>query len=203
MVKERVAAIYVLYEHLEIHIYLLHQKLANSYKLVLYLANGDASLAMNLYYIQTYLKNKTLVLMNQDFKLGEGWDKVSTLTLRSHEIMYALTRQSPEKSNQKFGSCDKSAKFVGSHDVFVVHVAANFTNEMLSGLNFVQNVAGMGNVLMWYFEKHIAYRILNPSKIVFAHHNHCIHVKLAHWKRYNNNGKSGSAPFFFYVTVTF
>ena len=100
MVKERVAAIYVLYEHLEIHIYLLHQKLANSYKLVLYLANGDASLAMNLYYIQTYLKNKTLVLMNQDFKLGEGWDKVSTLTLRSNEIMYTLTRQSPEKSNQ-------------------------------------------------------------------------------------------------------
>ena len=195
LINERVAAVHVLYEHPETHIYLLQLKLTKSYKLVLHLTNGDPTLAMNLDYIQTYLKNKTVILMNQDIYLGEGWDQVSTLTLRSNKIMYALTRHSPEKSCRKFASCDEGVEYVGSHDVFVFYVAANFTKEMLAGLNFGQNGAGMEDVLMWYFEKHMGYRILNPCKIVYVHHNHCIHVKLAHYKRYNNNGKSGLAPF--------
>ena len=195
LVNERVAAIHVLYEHPETHIYFLQLRLANSYKLVLHLTNGDPTLAMNLDYVQTYLKNKTVILMNQDIYLGEGWDKVNFSKLRSNKILYALTRHSPEKSCRKFASCDKGAEYVGSHDVFVFYVAGNFTTEMLAGLNFGQNGAGMENVLMWYFEKHMGYKILNPCKIVYVYHNHCIHVKLAHYKRYNNDGRSSLGPF--------
>ena len=195
LVNERVAAIHVLYEHPEIHIYLSQLKLSNSYKLVLHLTNGDPTLAMNLDYIQTYLINKTVILMNQDIYLGAGWDKVSISALRSRKIMYALTRHSPEKSCRKFASCDEGAEYVGSHDVFVFYVAANFTNEMMTGLNFGQNGAGMENVLMWYFEKHMGYRVLNPCKIVYVYHNHCVHVKQDHYIRYNLDGKSGLAPF--------
>ena len=42
----------------------------------------------------------------------------------------------------------------------------------------------------------MAYRILNPCKIVYIHHKHCVHIKLAHYKRYNDDGKSGLATFF-------
>ena len=68
---------------------------------------------------------------------------------------------------------------------------------MLAGLHFGRNVGGMENVLIWHFEKHMGYQILNLCKIVYVYHNHCIHIKLAHYKRYNNDGKSGLAHFFY------
>ena len=48
LVNERAAPIHLLYEHPETHIYLLQLRLSNSYKLVLYLTNGNPTLAMNL-----------------------------------------------------------------------------------------------------------------------------------------------------------
>ena len=72
MVNKRAAAIHVLYEHPETHIYLLQLRLVNSYKLVLHLTNGDSKLSMNLDYIQTCLKNETVILMNQVIYLGAG-----------------------------------------------------------------------------------------------------------------------------------
>ena len=94
--------------------------------------------------------------------------------------MYALTWHNPAKSRQKFVTFYKVVKYVGSFDVFVFYVAANFTKDMLVGLNFGQNVGRMENVLIWHFEKHIGYQILNLCKTVYVYHNHCIHVKLAH-----------------------
>ena len=193
--NDRIAAVHVLYEHPETHIHLLHLQLANSSKLVLHLTNSDPTLAMALEYIQTYLMNKTVILMNQDIYLGGGWEKMSISTLRSNKLMYALTRHLPRESCPRTASCDEKAEYVGSHDVFVFYVAVNFTMEMLKGLDFGQNGAGMENVLMWYFEKHMGYRLLNPCKIVYVYHNHCVPVKFAQYVRYNNNGKSSLAPF--------
>ena len=192
--NERIAAVHVLYDHPEIHIYLLHLQIENSSKLVLHLTKSDPTLAMSLKYIQTYLMNKTVILMNQDIYLGGGWDKISISTLRSNKLMYTLTRHLPRQSCPRTASCDEKAEYIGSHDVFVFYVATNFTTEMLMGLDFGQNGAGMENVLMWYFEKLMGYRLLNPCKIVYAYHNHCVPVRFAHYKRYNQN-KSSLAPF--------
>ena len=46
LVNERVAAIHVLHEHPETHIYFLQLRLDNSYKFVLHLTNGDLTLLM-------------------------------------------------------------------------------------------------------------------------------------------------------------
>ena len=67
--------------------------------------------------------------------------------------------------------------------MFVLYIAANVTMEMLMGLDFGQNGAGMENVLMWYFEKLMGYRLLNPCKIVYVYHNHCVPVKLVQYTR--------------------
>ena len=195
MNNERIAAVHVLYEHPEIHIHLLQLQLANSSKLVLHLTNSDPTLAMTLEYIQTYLMNKAVILMNQDIYMGGGWEKISISTLRLNKLMYALTRHLPRESCPSAGTCDEKAEYLGSHDVFVFYVAANFTIEMLKGLNFGQNGAGMENVLMWYFEKHMGYRLLNPCKIVYVYHNHCVPVRFAKYLRYNNNGKSSFVLF--------
>ena len=192
--NERIAAVHVLYKHPEIHIHLLHLQLENSSKLVLHLTNSDPTLAMNLKYIQTYLMNKTVILMNQDIYLGGGWDKISISTLRSNKLMYTLTRHLPRQSCPRTASCDEKAEYIGSHDVFVFYVAANFTTEMLMGLEFGQNGAGMENVLMWYFENLMGYRLLNPCKIVYVYHNHCVPIRFAQYTRYNHN-KSSLAPF--------
>ena len=50
------------------------------------------------------------------------------------------------------------------------YVVANLTKDTLAGLKFGQNGAGIENVLMWYFEKHLGYRLLNPCKILYVHH---------------------------------
>ena len=52
-----------------------------------------------------------------------------------------------------YNLCDEKAEYVVSHPVFVFYVATNFTLEMLMGLDFGQNRAGIENVLMWHFEK--------------------------------------------------
>ena len=85
---------------------------------------------------------------------------------------YSLTK------NVQFFDCS-----CHSHDVFVLYIAANVTMEMLMGLDFGQNGAGMENVLMWYFEKLMGYRLLNPCKIVYVYHNHCVPVKLVQYTR--------------------
>ena len=73
----------------------------------MHLANDDPVLAINLDYIQIYLNNKAVILMNQDIQLERGWDKVRTLTLQSNKIMYALDGHSPENSCVKFASINK------------------------------------------------------------------------------------------------
>ena len=36
----------------------------------------------------------------------------------------------------------------------------------------------MENVLMWYFENLMGYRLWNPCKIVYVYHNHCVLLNL-------------------------
>ena len=48
----------------------------------------------------------------------------------------AQGRQSPGKSCRKFASCDIGVDYVGSHDVLVFYVTANFIKEMLASLTF-------------------------------------------------------------------
>ena len=90
--------------------------------------------------------------------------------------MYALMWHNPAKSRQKFIWFYKVVKYAGSFDVFVFYVGTNFTKDTLADLNFGQNVGGMENVLIWHFEKHMGYQILNLCKIIHVYHNHCIHV---------------------------
>ena len=58
-------------------------------------------------------------------------------------------------------------------------------------------------IIMWYYKKHLGFRILNLCKIVYVHQNHCIYVKLAHYKRYNNDGKSKSGLALFFSTLLY
>ena len=47
-----------------------------------------------------------------------------------------LGRRSPGKSCRKFASSDIGVDYVGSHDVFLLYVTANFIKEMLASLTF-------------------------------------------------------------------
>ena len=49
---------------------------------------------------------------------------------------FALRRKSPGKSCRKFASCNIGDDYVGSHDVLVFYVTANFIKEKLTSLTF-------------------------------------------------------------------
>ena len=196
---ERVAAVHVLYYHPAVHSYLLRLQLANSHKLVLHLTRRDPTVAVNLDYIQKYLQHKTVMLVNQDNFLGDGWDKVDIATLRTQRIAYALTRHAV---TQKYpcnaavsASCNPGAVYLGSHDTFVFYVDRNFNETMLKDLDIVPSSAGMENVVIWYFEKLLGYRVLNPCKTLIVFHNHCVPIRQKFRKRYNLRGKNGMVPF--------
>ena len=197
LINERIAAVHVLYEHPEIQFYLMQLPLLKSKKLLLHLTNGDPTLARNLDYIHKYLRDKAFILVNHNIYIGNELEKINISALYSNKVMYALTRHNPIRNGScpNSASCDPGAQYIGSHGAFVFSVTDNVLTEMLAVLQFAQNSAGMENALMWFFKKRMGYRIMNPSKVAFIYHNHCVPVRLAKYKRYNTNGKGALAHF--------
>jgi len=195
----KIAAVHILYFHPAVMSYLHKLKMKNSKKMVLHLTRRDPTVAINLDYIQKYLKNKYVMLMHQDNFLGEGWDEIDFNLLRNQHLMYALTRYS---ITEKFpcnaaltASCNPGSLYLGSHDTFVFYSDKAFPKNMLKEIDIVPSSAGMENVLIWYFRKELNYRVTNPCLRLKVYHNHCIPIREKGRKRYNRKGKNGLAPF--------
>lgn len=197
--NEHVAAVHILYFHPAISLYLTKLRLKNSKKMVLHLTRRDPTVAVNLDYIQKYLKNKFVILIHQDNYLGKGWDDVDFTHLRTNHLMYALTRHSVTEKypcNAAIGaSCNPGAIYLGSHDTFVFYSDRNFPKNMLLDLNIIPSSSGMENVLIWYFRKTLNYKVTNPCKHLIVYHNHCVSIREKGRKRYNLKNKNGLAQF--------
>ena len=194
-----VAAVHVLYYHPAVHSYLMRLQMENSKKLVLHLTRRDPTVAINLDYIQKYLRHKFVLLMNQDNYLGEGWDDVDISALRTRRVAYALTRHAVTErfpcNAARSASCNPGAVYLGSHDTFAFYVDRKFSNNTLNDLEISPSSAGMENVLIWHLEKTLNYRVLNPCRKLIVYHNHCIPIRNSNRKRYNLRGKNGMVPF--------
>ncbi|XP_065070772.1 uncharacterized protein LOC135695572 [Rhopilema esculentum] len=166
------------------------------HKLVIHNNFASPSIKDNIDYAAKYLKGKTVMLLHQDNLLGPGFEKVNHTVLRKKKLMYALTRH-PANCSASYASehCGEGYRYVGSHDVFIFHVRGEFADDKLAELNVPPNTFGMENVLLWIFKKRLAYKVLNPCKVLKVYHQHCIPVRDNWRKRINRNGLNGGASF--------
>ena len=103
-----------------------------------------------------------------------------------------LTRHSALESNcTSQWSCDDGDIYVGSHDTFVLKPLMEWTESTFSELKGISpDLYGMENLLMWFFQTKLDYRVLNPCKILFVHHHHCVPIRGLNRHRVNNNYRS-------------
>ncbi|XP_065070583.1 uncharacterized protein LOC135695423 [Rhopilema esculentum] len=166
------------------------------HKLVIHNNFVSPSIKDNIDYATKYLKRKMVILLHQDNFLGPGWEKVNPSVLKENRLMYALTRH-PANCSASYASahCGDGYPYIGSHDIFVFYVRGDITADKLTELDFPPNSSGMENVLLWIFKERLAYKVLNPCKVLKVYHKHCIPVRDNWRKRINRNGLSGGASF--------
>ena len=174
--------------------------LKNSERLILQVVGKDVGLKEQLLYASKCLTNRIIVITNQDNKLGKGWDNTDYhRILKENDIMYALTRHSPIKTNctwlRYLGTCDDGVKHIGSHDTFVLR-AKRWNEDVFNGLNSITpDKLGMENLFIWFFKNKLKYRVLNPCKSLFVHHHHCVPIRGVNRPRVNTGGRSVSVEF--------
>ena len=180
--------------------YLRSLYLKNSEKLILRVTGKDIGLKEQLLYASQCLTDRIIAITNQDNKLGKGWNNTEYhRILRENDIMYALTRHSPIKTNCTWlyhvATCDDGREHVGSHDTFVLR-AKRWNEDIFKEIDSITpDKPGMENVFIWFFQTRLKYRVLNPCKTLFVHHHHCVPIRGVNRPRVNTDGRSVSIEF--------
>ena len=194
----KISFVHVLVLRNETISYLQSLNLQNSQKLVIHKNDVSPTMLQKLMYASSYLKKKTVILSHQDNYIGEGFEKVNHDVLKGERLMYALTRHaSPSKCFGTMASahCGEGYPYLGSHDIFIYYVNESLTYDKLVELDVTPNLNGMENVLIWIFQTRLAYRVINPCKVLIVYHTHCVPIRDGGRKRINGGGKNGGAQF--------
>ena len=175
-----VKAMHIFVEFYQSMVYLNGLNLKNSEKLVIQWTNKTITVEKTLKYIHKCLQGHIVALMNQDIRLGEGFDKVHPSTLIDNKLMYALTRY-PAYESYCFHTWHNAychLKYnIGSLDAYIFHVK-EFSQEPLKLLSNVgKHNYGMENLLVWVFEKKLGYKVTNPCLVLQVHHEHCVPIR--------------------------
>jgi hypothetical protein len=128
-------------------------------------------------YANDNLKNKIVMVSNSDIYLSKCDNNLIEKCICQKNNIFALTRF--ENENYK----PLIDKYQGSHDSFIFKSPINY--NIIEQSNFVQNVWGSENVLIWLFHKH-NYKILNPCNQIKIIHVHKSDVRPQDRIRINN-----------------
>ena len=192
--------IHVLVRDRETAEYLHSLPLKRSEKLVLRVVNEDVGLKCQLLYAARCLPGQLVAITNQDNKIGKGWDLPWRQVIGDSRTMYALTRHPALNSNctkyTKLGSCDDGEVYFGSHDTFVLKAMKDWSESTFEELKGISpDLPGMENFFIWFFQTKMKYRVLNPCKLLFVHHHHCVPIRGTNRPRVNSGGRSAGIGF--------
>ena len=175
--------------------YIRSLPLKNSEKLTLRITGKDVGLKEQLLYASECLTDRIIAISNQDNKIGKGWNNTEYhKILRDNDIMYALTRHSPIETNctwlNDIGTCDDGEVHISTHDTFVLR-ARKWNAQVFDEISSITpDMLGMENLFMWFFQKKLKYRVLNPCKTLYVYHHHCVPIRGANRPRVNTGGRS-------------
>lgn len=159
----------------------------NSYSLNRRMLYGDA-----FRYVSEFLLNKTTIIMNADCYLGNGFQKLDINILRKGAI-YALTRH---ETPEAIANCDvkdfcaAQAKYIGSHDAFVLNLVKPLPSNVLDTLMVRQDIVGIEKFVIFILRSLGKFTVKNPCHILLIFHNHCTKFRnkqqrLINGKRFN------------------
>ena len=143
-------------------------------------------------YVSEFLLNKTTIIMNADCYLADGFQKLDKNILRKDTI-YALTRHETPKAIKHCGAkdfCAAQAKYIGSHDAFVLNLAEPLHRSVLDSLMVRQDIVGVEKFVIFILRVLGKFTVKNPCHFLFIFHNHCTKFRqkqrrLIHGKRFN------------------
>ena len=192
--------IHILVRDRETAEYLHSLPLKRSEKLVLRVVNEDVGLKCQLIYAARCLPGQYVAITNQDNKVGKGWDLPWRKVIGDSSTVYALTRHPALNSNctkySKHGTCDDGEIYFGSHDTFVVKAMKEWSESTFQELKGISpDLPGMENLFIWFFQTKMKYRVLNPCKLLFVHHHHCVPIRGTNRHRVNSGGRSAVIGF--------
>ena len=195
-----IAEIHVLVEDQRTGDYLRRLGLKNASKLTISVIADTVTMKAQLEYAGNFLLDRVIAICHQDSLFGEGWQNLRPDILKQNKIMYALTRHTEEdskcSSRSPSANCDPGYPYLGSHDVFLYHVKERFPEAALKLLdNVTPNLYGMENLLIWMFRQKLGYIVLNPCRILFVHHQHCVAIREKGRRRVDTALTKGVAPF--------
>lgn len=178
--------------------YLKHLNLTNGHKLKLVNIYTEPSVQNIFLYVNTFMIGKVVMLLHMDNVLGSGVELIDTDKFMKDDICYALTRTvepgSCSQANQSV-HCNYDSKYIGSHDAFVFSLKKKRPVIDFSALNFNGDSDGQENVLIWFFEDVLHYRVLNPCKVINIYHQHCSKHHTRTGQRVNYEGRSKGSHF--------
>lgn len=164
---------------------------------------GDA-----FHYVSNFLLKKNAVIINADCYIGNGFEKLDPDILRKKTI-YALTRHETLdaiKHCKGKDFCSSFAKYIGSHDAFVMHLNNPLPKQLVDTLMVRPDIVGVEKFVIFHLRNIGGFKVKNPCRILYVFHNHCtglrhVELRLIHGHRFNKVFISGiphwktNAPF--------
>ena len=187
LLHDMIETVHVLVWRRETALYLKSLSLRNSERLVIRVIDKEVGFKEQLEYASECLIGRVVAITNQDVTIGKGWDNDEYMRiLKEKEIMYGLTSHSTANLNHGFNctwthkplnNCGSGGDYRKSHDTFILHVR-NWTSHRLEEMtDFTPSKIGMEKLFMWYFNSRLNFTMLNPCKILFVHHHHCVPIR--------------------------
>lgn len=129
-------------------------------------------------YVSHFLMNKNAVIINADCYIGEGFEKLDSDIL-SKKTIYALTRHEPSYATDCKGKdfCSSTAKYIGSHDAFVLHLKKPLPDQLLEALMVRPDIVGVEKFVIFNLRKTGGFKVKNPCRILYIFHNHCTQLR--------------------------
>ena len=176
-----VSTINILYNRSHIYEYLSNLSLPMMEKLLLHDVKKEPTVSIVFQFISSHLVKKNVIYLHMDNYLASGFEKINLLSLSRENILYSLTRHyEPDiycKSARESRFCNDGAIYEGSHDAFIFNLKRPISKEDLEYLTFTQNENGQENVLIWWLQTKLGFKVTNPCKILIIYHHHCLSIR--------------------------
>lgn len=185
----KVQEVHVLFERNEVTRFIKAQNFSMNWKLVFHFLGRRMRYKDAFGYASNVLLQKNTIIMNGDCYIDKGFELLDERIL-NNKTMYALTRhETPENvryCDQK-DFCGPKSTYIGSHDAWLFRLKAPFSENFLNQVDYLPNMMGIEQVLIYNLRKHEGFTLRNPCKLLHIVHYHCSNLR--NYKERYINGK--------------
>ncbi|XP_067951018.1 uncharacterized protein [Watersipora subatra] len=123
-------------------------------------------------YASRNLLNKSVIALNSDITLGEGFEFIDPNALLRQKHFYSLTRYETNVSCS-IGH-QMCLKYRGSHDTHIFALSKPLNETLLiEKLDYPINMYQAENGMIFTMRKYFGFKVKNPCRVLKTYHHHC------------------------------